>query len=131
MDERSWRAAVTLAVALTIVPQGGCSFAYVRPVKRDGDAFNHVCTTSKWAPSLDLLFTSTNVASIVYVVGEGSPNQTTAVTAGASVAALWLASSIYGWVNTSLSTGSTGRRPTTFSAARETGRASTGRRRGP
>jgi hypothetical protein len=61
-----------------------------------------MCTTSQAAPVLDTVFTATNVGSAIYVANQNNvTNKGTAVTAGLTVAALWLSSAIYGYSKTS------------------------------
>jgi hypothetical protein len=100
--EPSASSAIALIAAIAIVTGASCSFVFVKPAQKDGETFNRSCTTNQWAPAVDLVLASTNTVSALYVATQDNVvNKPEAVTVGASVAAVWLASSIYGWVNTS------------------------------
>ncbi len=94
---------MTALVALSVCD--GCSFLFVQPPKDDvpsrgaGD-----CTTSAVAPVVDSLFALTNAVSAAYVASlsnEEITNKGPAIGLGLGVAAVWLASAIYGYYNTS------------------------------
>jgi len=96
------RLIVAVLVALSVTA-GGCSFVFVQPPKDDYPSRENTnCTTSPVAPVVDTVFTVTNLLSAFYVANEDNvTNKGPAVGVGLSVAAIWLASAIYGYYNTS------------------------------
>ncbi|HVZ87097.1 MAG TPA: hypothetical protein VHG72_09010 [Polyangia bacterium] len=79
----------------------GCSWIFVEPLPADDPSDYAHCTTSRAAPVIDTIFTSTNLLSALYVAGEDNvKNKGPAISLGLGVAALWLASAIYGYSKT-------------------------------
>ena len=94
---------LTAVLLASLTATSGCSWLFVQPPPKGYDGRGPVqCTTSRVAPVFDTIFTGTNVVSAIYVAGqENAQNKQAAVGLGLSVAALWMASAIYGYSNTS------------------------------
>lgn len=59
------------------------------------------CTTNRAAPVLDTIFTITNLAAVVYVLGQDNiDNKGSRIGFGVSVASLWALSAGYGYSKT-------------------------------
>src|SRR5436190_7548966 len=95
------RAAVLLAVALAAT--SGCSWLFVQPLPADHSPYQRAtCTTNRTAPVLDTIFTITNLAAVIYVLGQDHiDNKGSRVGFGLSVASLWGMSAGYGYSKTS------------------------------
>jgi hypothetical protein len=81
----------------------GCSFLFVQPLEPTTSRYERLdCTTNRTAPVIDTILTATNLGSAIYVAGQDNvTNKGTAVTAGVTVALLWMSSAIYGYTKTS------------------------------
>jgi hypothetical protein len=79
----------------------GCSWLFVQPVPPGGSRGVVTCTTNRAAPVIDTIFTTTNLASVVYVASKDDGTDKGApIMLGLSVAGLWLASAVYGYQHT-------------------------------
>ena len=96
-----------MALSLVVLLSSGCSLVFVKSLPENYHPDDYQppespdCTTTRAAPVVDTILTTTNVASALYVAGRDDvENKGTAVLAGFLVAALWASSAAHGYVAT-------------------------------
>jgi len=92
------RLSVVLAAMLSLP---ACSYLFVTPPREQYGPRHGNCTSSMAAPGVDFMFGALNGLAAVYVATQDDPRyRYQLVGVGATVAALWLSSAIYGIYNT-------------------------------
>lgn len=93
-EHRAW------ALALVVLSStSGCSWVFTQPLRDDHSPFDYpVCSTNPAPPVIDTTLFMVNAGTAIYTAAQDNVSQKALrVSVGATAAALWLLSAIYGY----------------------------------
>jgi hypothetical protein len=88
-----------LGASLALSSMTGCSWIFTQPLRDDQPQWQEPsCSTTPGPPTLDTILFLTNAGTTGYVATQNVSDKSLRLAAGFSVAAIWLASAVYGFV---------------------------------